>query len=1101
MQRKDPRGDLDEVLADFGRKVAPKLRSRRGSPEDHLRGPFEAMLAEAAARLGLSVTPIGEDQLPNLAVRPDYAVDVDGARVGYVELKRPGRGVPDTWQRPTRHDREQWDRLQLLPNVLCTDGQQFARYHFGENRTGVADTTPSLRSVDGRTEGRSGDRVLRPVDGAFSRVLRDFLLWEPEVPRTLGQLVQLVSRLCRLLRDDVAARLDREKSGAARQKTFSALYADWRHVLFPNLADDEFPDQYAQTVTFALLLARVEGVGFQGSSIGGIARDLRKKHSLMGRALGLLTDQPEQEHGLALTTMVRVLAAVDWGRFPQDAHALLYEQFLQTYDPQLRRRSGVYYTPASLVSFTTRFVDEVLRSRLQRPLGFASGDVVVVDPAMGTGSFLAEVVTTIAGTIGRREGPGSVGPHLREVSNRLIGFENQAAPYAVAELRLHELLRRRGSELPNRERRFLADTLDDPDEQPQLPFGSAYEVLSRTREGANLVKRTEPVMVVLGNPPYVSHAKGGAPWIERSSRGGANPGLDAFRTGAGTAEFALHNKYVYFWRWATWKAFDAHPQHPAGVVAFVCSAGFLAAPGFAGMREYLRRTADEGWIVDLTPEGHRPPANTRFFQGNQQLLCVAVFIRRGEPDREVPARVHRTDVRGTVEDKATALDGIGVDGPEWQECADGWTAPFRVPGSGAWSAMPTVDALLPWTASGVKPNRTWVYAPEPETLRERWNALVRAPREERPKLLKETTLTTMDTNRAPIPGMVAHSGTLAEETGECPEPRLIGHRAFDRKYVIPDRRVLHSPSPPLWRTHSEHQIYAVERHRSPNTAGPALVFSGLIPDMDHHSGCGGGRVLPLYRDEQAREPNVSPNLLELLAGQFGCAVTALDLLSYLAAVTAHPGYTRRYRAELRTPGVRVPLTRSAELWHGAVELGRSVLWRHTFGQRCVDADAGRPLGTAGMEEGRPRVLVSIPDTAEDFPETLDYDETTRTLHVGRGQVAPVPPEVVNYQVNDMRVVRHWFGYRRGTPAGKRQSPLNDITASRWTPATTTELLDLLTVLAGCVALEPRQDSLLAMIASSPLVSERDLRDAGVLPVSRSARSAPKPPSGGLFDPD
>ena len=1091
MQRRRQPRDLDEVLAEFGRAVELKLRSGQGSPEDHLRGPFETALVDAGTLLGLSVTAIGQAQLPNLALRPDYAVDVDGTRVGYVELKKPGRGVPETWTHPSRHDREQWEKLQLLPNVLCTDGQQFARYEFGENRAGLAATTPPLRRAGGQ---------LRAVDGALSRVLREFLLWQPEVPRTPGQLVLLLSRLCRLLRDDVAAKLGSEKSGGAEQKTFSGLYADWRHVLFPNLADADFPDQYAQTVTFALLLARVEGVAFQGSSVAEIARDLRKKHSLMGRALGLLTDQSEQEHGLALTTMVRVLSAVDWAQFPADSHALLYEQFLQAYDPQLRRRSGVYYTPASLVSFTTRFVDEVLRQRLGRPLGFAARDVVVVDPAMGTGSFLAEVVTTIAGTVAAHEGPGAVGPQLREVSNRLIGFENQAAPYAVAELRLHELLKRQGTEVSNEQRRFLADALDDPHEQEQLPVGSAYEVLSRTRQGANLVKRAEPVMVVIGNPPYVTSAKGEAPWIEQSSDGGRNPGLDAFRGTEGTVEFVLHNKFVYFWRWATWKAFDAHPEHPAGVVAFVCSAGFLASPGFGGMREYLRRTADEGWIVDLTPEGHRPPVSTRFFQGNQQLLCVAVFIRRGDPDREEPARVHRTAVAGPVADKAAALAELGVDGPQWQDCADGWTAAFRAPDSAAWSAMPTVDRLLPWAAAGVKPNRTWVYAPEPETLRQRWNALVSAPPEQRAELLKETESTKVGSNPSPIAGMVPHSGPLATENGPCPQPLLIGHRAFDRKYVIPDRRVLHSPSPPLWRAHSQHQVYVVERHRYRHDSGPALVFSGLIPDMDHHSGYGGGRAHPLYRDAAAEVPNVSPKLLDFLAHQLGCPVTAPDLVAYLAAVTAHPGYTRRFHAELTTPGVRIPLTRSAQLWRGAVELGRELIWLHTFGERCADPDAGRPLGAQHLVDGRPRVQVRIPDTEDAMPEELGYDEDARVLHVGQGRIAPVPPEVVHYEINGMRVVRHWFGYRRKNPAGRRQSALNAVVATRWTAAQTSELLDLLTVLGRCVALEPRQDSLLEMITSGSLISEADLERGGVLPVPASARKAPKPPADGLFGP-
>jgi type I restriction-modification system DNA methylase subunit len=179
----------------------------------------------------------------------------------------------------------------------------------------------------------------------------------------------------------------------------------------------------------------VEGVSFLGRSIGEIAWLLGKKHSLMGRALTVLTDQPEDEHSVALATMIRVLSVVDWADFPDDSYPTLYEKFLAEYDPVLRRKSGIYYTPAPLVSFMTRFVDDILRERLGRRLGFAERDVIVVDPAMGTGSFLADVINTVATTVAAEEGVGAVAPYLRELSTRLIGFENQAAPYAVAELR------------------------------------------------------------------------------------------------------------------------------------------------------------------------------------------------------------------------------------------------------------------------------------------------------------------------------------------------------------------------------------------------------------------------------------------------------------------------------------------------------------------------------------------------------------------------------------------------------------------------------------------------------------------------------------------
>lgn len=94
--------DFNVIVADFGRAVTRKLRTGQGSPEDHLRGPFERMLSMIADSLGLTITTIGETRLPNLSIRPDYAIDVAGARVGYVELKKPGHGVPGVWSSPSK---------------------------------------------------------------------------------------------------------------------------------------------------------------------------------------------------------------------------------------------------------------------------------------------------------------------------------------------------------------------------------------------------------------------------------------------------------------------------------------------------------------------------------------------------------------------------------------------------------------------------------------------------------------------------------------------------------------------------------------------------------------------------------------------------------------------------------------------------------------------------------------------------------------------------------------------------------------------------------------------------------------------------------------
>lgn len=575
----------ERAIAEYSAAIAAKLWSKEGSPEDHLRAPFEQLLRTAGKLFGLKVVALGEVRKPELAVRPDYAVDVGGARIGYVELKAPGKKVPGIW-RPNKHDKKQWDKLSLLPNVLYSDGDYFAWCRSGEIVATARLGTSTLRS----------GRRPQSADAAVLRIIYNFLTWQPERPRTVQKLVRVVACLCKLLRDEVADTLEREQRGESSTRDFTTLAMEWRELLFPKLTDKEFCDAYAQTTIFALLLARVEGIDFTNRSVGEIALLLGKKHSLMGKALEVLTARTIERESIVVDTLIRVIGVVQWDDFPNDAYVHLYEDFITAYDPELRKQSGVYFTPQPVVAFMTRFVDDILRSRFGRSRGLADDDIIVVDPAMGSGSYLVEVIERVAHTIHTEEGPGQVGPRLRALSNRLIGFEKQAAPYAVAELRVHSTLRTTyGAEIPDEEWRFLSDTLDDPSIQ-EIKFGNLYEAIAKSRRGANRVKREVPVMVVIGNPPYRDKAKNVGVWIEApgTDRVG-RPSLDAFRAvGKGRWEYKLSTVYAYFWRWATWKAFDAHPEDPSGIIAFITPSSYLDGQGFAGMREYLRRTADEG---------------------------------------------------------------------------------------------------------------------------------------------------------------------------------------------------------------------------------------------------------------------------------------------------------------------------------------------------------------------------------------------------------------------------------------------------------------------------------------------------------------------------
>jgi hypothetical protein len=329
-----------------------------------------------------------------------------------------------------------------------------------------------------------------------------------------------------------------------------------------------------------------------------------------------------------------------------------------------------------------------------------------------------------------------------------------------------------------------------------------------------------------------------------------------------------------------------------------------------------------------------------------------------------------------------------------------------------------------------------------------------------------------------------------------PAPVRVGFRSFDRQWLIPDSRLIATPRTALWSVLSDQQVFVIEQHAHSISTGPALVFTSLLPDMHNHSGRG-GRTLPLYRDAQASRPNTTPGLLAHLEGRLGCSVSAPDLIAYIAAVTAHPGFTGLFAADLKAPGIRIPLTGDAGLWASAVRTGREVIWLHTYGERFTDPAAGRRMGPPRISGERPLVRLGIPDSEQDMPERMTYDESTLTLHVGSGEIAPVPPAVWNYEVGGMRVLKHWFGYRKKAPAGNRKSSLDEIVATTWTASMTTELLDLINVVGRCAALEPHQAELLLQIVDGPLITVEDLSTAGVLPVSVAAKSPPKPSA----DPD
>jgi hypothetical protein len=1070
---------LRDAVSAFGEECRQKLAGP-GDREAAIRSPLEGLLRTAGQRIGVNAVFHDEVRDEGRHVRPDYGVSINGLISGYVEVKAPGHPLDPV--RFTGHDKEQWERQRDLPNLIYTNGTDWRLYQDEELVAGPVE-------LSGGNLASAGRRLVPPA--ALETQLRNFLLWKPPPITAVSILVRAVAPLTRLLRGEVLDQLAAEQkavdAGADLDaQPFTGLARDWRAMLFPEATGPAFADGYAQAVTFALLLARTEGIDVASQPLHQIGAALGKGHSLMGRALQLLTDDVAADFRVTLDLLVRVVGAVDWPRVRsgrRDAYLHLYEHFLELYDNDLRKRSGSYYTPREVVEHMVRLTEDALITRLGRRAGFRDPKVVTVDPAMGTGTYLHTILEHAARSAERANGAGAVPAEVSQVAARVIGFEVQMGPYAVAELRTADLLASYDAAPPSGGMPlYVTDTLDDP-RASQSYIAQALRIVAESRRKASQVKARTDVTVVIGNPPYKELAVGEGGWVENGSREhGANARAileDFYVPGGGRFKAKLKNLYIYFWRWATWKVWESTASKPggdAGIVCFISTSGYLTGPAFTRMREYLRRHASDGWIIDLTPEGQTPDIPTRVFPGVRQPLAIGMFVRGSDTSADVPAVIRHRTLTGRQQDKFDALAAITLDGDGWAEVRTGWADPFTPAAAGDWDSYPAVSDLMPWYSPGVFPTRTWVYSPSPETLRTRWRVLMseRDPMVQS-GMFKEGRDATMDKGKQPLPGIDTHNasaGPLRRDTVTQPIPVLVGYRSFDRQWVLPDARLMDMPRRDLWAARIPSQVFTIEQHSQAIEDGPGLVFSALIPDF-HYFNNRGGRALPALHPDGS--PNLAPGLVEALTSQLGREVAPSDVLAYIAAVVAHPAYTLRFTKELKTPGVRIPVTADPELWKQAVRTGGEVIWLHTYGAEFTGPE--RPEGDIRLGAGDSRQpLCTMPIGA--MPATITYDEPRAVVQVGDGEFGPVLREVWDYSVGGKNVLKSWFNYRKQEPGGKKNYPLDLVYPDTWAPDWTTELIDLLTLLTRLTALKPGQADLLARILDGPLLTTADLEAAG-----------------------
>lgn len=377
---------------------------------------------------------------------------------------------------------------------------------------------------------------------------------------------------------------------------------------------------------------------------------------------------------------------------------------------------------------------------------------------------------------------------------------------------------------------------------------------------------------------------------------------------------------------------------------------------------------------------------------------------------------------------------------------------------------PLLDDLMPWSVAPLRLGRSWIVAPDPRTLRARWDRLAAARGAEREALFRPSRARTPASSVAALPGQRTGTVRLAREPGPCPEPVRLAHGPFDEQWLLPDHRLIDAARPELWRVADEHQLFAVEQGYVPGAAGPALLVTAALPDGRSPAGRP-GRIRPLFRRPGGLEPNLAPGLLPLLGERYGYGVGAAELVAWAAAAGV-----------ASSAGCRVPLPADREVWAAGVALGRSLVEVQLRGARGGD----RPRLPGGR---RPYVRAAVPAR----PTTLAYDPAEEVLVIGdgsaEGRISPVPAGAWEFEVGGVRMVEQWFAHRT---APAEPGSLEAIGPAAWPQEWTSELLELITVLALLAEREPERAALTAHAVADG-VGRGALRAAGVLPVPDGAR--------------
>ena len=908
------------------------------SREHSYRADLEALIRELVPGVDITNEPANVTDCGN----PDYVITKGKIPIGFIEAKDVGKDLNGSQYK------EQFSRYRnALDNLIITDYLWFLFY---QNGVLVAEIRIGEINVDGKAVRAATENFEQ-----FTNLLQNFCTFISQTIKSPKKLAEMMAAKARLLENILEKAITTDEQ-SADNTAIKQQYETFKNILIHDLTPQGFADIYAQTLAYGMFAARLHDKTLDTFSRQEAAELIPKSNPFLRKLFSHVAGVDIDER---IKTTVDNLAEVfratnvdellkNFGKSTQTQDPIIhfYETFLAAYDPKLRKARGVWYTPEPVVNFIVRGVDEILKTEFGLKDGLADTSkttikvktdqpdkrtksgyveidkdvhkVQVLDPATGTGTFLAEVVKFIYNKkFSAMQGAwsGYVEEHLIP---RLNGFELLMASYSMAHLKLDMLLTETGYK-PTKDQRFnifLTNSLEEHHPDTNTLFSSW---LSSEANEANNVKRDTPVMVVMGNPPYSGESANKGKWIMDL--------MEDYKKEPGGKEKlkernpkSINDDYVKFIRYGQYFI----ENNGEGVLAFINPHGFLDNPTFRGMRWNLLKTYDKIYTIDLhgnskkketAPDGSVDQNVFDIMQG----VSINFFVKTGQKKINELAQVCHFDLYGKRGYKYEYL---------WNNSIK--TVPFK-----------SLPSTPPMYFMVEKDFDTEVDYLKGFVLSELFNTYGMGIATGNDKEL-----------------VFFNNNDLNEKHGNNIHNKTICYRLFDKRVIYYDLNVVERGRESLMQhmMHDNLGLISLKRVRNDLTSKFGIVDS--IVDKSVISTLDNGYVFPLYlypesSDQQhinsdiLRYPNLSNEIIQTITKNLHLSFAAekqkinsvfspIDLLDYIYAILHSPNYRQKYKEFLKIDFPRIPYPKDKDTFWSLVKLGGELRQIHLLESEQVE---------------------------------------------------------------------------------------------------------------------------------------------------------------------